>query len=168
MCLMQIVVGIHRTPGFQFQLDCCQMLENPCDWRWPSSAVNYSPASDELKGNGRVWRSCKGPRDVPDHTWPRSTRPVIRVSFLKVRFTHHLNWSSFHWCMGCYDRTIFENLRVQKNLNIEKIIFKLVQMKFLAMHITNQTLRFNIFMIGHLQNIFMEHDLYLISLWFLA
>jgi len=32
--------------------------------------------------------------------------------------------------------TIFE--RVQKNLNIEKIIFKVVQIKFLAMHITNQ------------------------------
>ncbi len=30
------------------------------------------------------------------------------------------------------------NLRVQKNLNIEKIIFKVVQMKFLAMHINNQ------------------------------
>ncbi len=30
------------------------------------------------------------------------------------------------------------NLRVQKNLNIEKIIFKVVIMKFLAMHITNQ------------------------------
>ncbi len=34
------------------------------------------------------------------------------------------------------------NLREQKNLNIEKIIFKVVQMKFLAMHITNQKLRF--------------------------
>ncbi len=31
---------------------------------------------------------------------------------------------------------------MQKNLNIEKIIFKVVQMKFLAMHITNQKLRF--------------------------
>ncbi len=30
------------------------------------------------------------------------------------------------------------NLRVQKNLNIEKIAFKVVQMKFLAMHITKQ------------------------------
>ncbi len=29
------------------------------------------------------------------------------------------------------------NLRVQKNLNIKKITFKVVQMKFLAMHITN-------------------------------
>ncbi len=29
------------------------------------------------------------------------------------------------------------NLRVQKNPNIEKIDFKVVQMKFLAMHITN-------------------------------
>ncbi len=48
-------------------------------------------------------------------------------------------------------RTILENL-VQKNLNIEKIIFKVVQIKFLAMHITS----FDIFMVG---NIFMEHDL---------
>ncbi len=30
------------------------------------------------------------------------------------------------------------NLRVQKNIDIEKITFKVVQMKFLAMHITNQ------------------------------
>ncbi len=43
--------------------------------------------------------------------------------------------------MVCYDRTIFKNLEsegAKKNLNIEKIIFKVVQMKFLAMHITNQ------------------------------
>ncbi len=46
-----------------------------------------------------------------------------------------------------------------KNKNIEKIAFKVVQMKFLAMHITNQKLGFNIFTEGHLQNIFMEHDL---------
>ncbi len=48
-----------------------------------------------------------------------------------------------------YDRTIFGrdttildtniwNLRVQKNRNIKKIAFKVIQMKFLAMHITNQ------------------------------
>ncbi len=55
------------------------------------------------------------------------------------------------------------NLRVQKNQNIEKIIFKVVQIKFLAMHITNQKLSFNVFTVGNLQNIFMEHDLYLIS-----
>ncbi len=59
--------------------------------------------------------------------------------------------------MVCYDRTIFENL--QTNLNIEKITFKGVQMKFLAMHITNQKWSFNIFTIGNLLNIFMEHDL---------
>ncbi len=38
------------------------------------------------------------------------------------------------------------NLMVQQNLNIEKIAFKFVQMKFLTMHITNQKLRFDIFM----------------------
>jgi len=36
--------------------------------------------------------------------------------------------------------TMFENLRVQKHLNIEKIIFKVVQMKFSAMHVNNQKL----------------------------
>ncbi len=60
---------------------------------------------------------------------------------------------------------LFENLESEgaKNLNIEKIIFKVVQMKFLAMHITNQKLSFDIFTVVNLQNIFMEHDLYLIS-----
>ncbi len=42
--------------------------------------------------------------------------------------------------MVCYDRTIFVNLESEgaTYINIEKIIFKDVQMKFLAMHITNQ------------------------------
>ncbi len=48
---------------------------------------------------------------------------------------------------------------MQKNLNIEKITFKVVQMKFLAMHITNQKLSVDIFTVGNLLNIFMEHDL---------
>ncbi len=39
------------------------------------------------------------------------------------------------------------NLRVQKNQNIEKIAFKVVQMKSLAMHFTNQKLSFDIFTI---------------------
>ncbi len=46
------------------------------------------------------------------------------------------------------------NMRVQKNVNIEKIAFKVVQMKFLAMHITNQKLCFDIFMVWNLLNIF--------------
>ncbi len=60
--------------------------------------------------------------------------------------------------MVCYDRTIFDNLESEsaKNLNIEKIIFKVVQMKFLAMHVNNHKLSFDIFTV---QNIFMEHDL---------
>ncbi len=45
---------------------------------------------------------------------------------------------------------------MQKNQNIKKIIFKVVQIKFLAMHINNQKLSFHIFTLG---NIFMEHDL---------
>ncbi len=56
------------------------------------------------------------------------------------------------------------NLRVQKkNRNIEKITFKVVQIKFLAMHITNQKLSFDIFTVGNVLNIFIKHDIYLIS-----
>ncbi len=43
---------------------------------------------------------------------------------------------------------LFENLEsegAKKNRNIEEIAFKVVQMKFLAMHITNQKLSFDIF-----------------------
>ncbi len=67
--------------------------------------------------------------------WPWTTKPVrvnLRVNFSKLRCIHHLK--AFHWCMVCYDRTIqlycinwprynylkIWNLRVQKNLNIEK------------------------------------------------
>ncbi len=49
---------------------------------------------------------------------------------------------------------------------MRKIAFKAVRMKFLAMYIHNQKLSVDIFTIGSLQNIFMEHDLYLISLCF--
>ncbi len=48
---------------------------------------------------------------------------------------------------------------MQINQNIEKIVFKVVQMKFLAMHITNPKLSFDVLTVGNLQ----EHDLYLIS-----
>ncbi len=54
---------------------------------------------------------------------------------------------------------------MRKNLNIEKIIFKVVQMKFLAMHITNQKLSFDIFTVIHVQNIFMEHDLNILMIF---
>ncbi len=38
-------------------------------------------------------------------------------------------------------------------------------MKFLAMHITNQKLCFDIFMVRNVQNIFMEHDLNILMIF---
>ncbi len=71
------------------------------------------------------------------------------------------------WPVGQYlaEIQLFENLESEgaKKLNIEKIAFKVVRMKFLAMHITNQKWNFDIFMVENLQNIFMERDLYLLS-----
>ncbi len=72
-----------------------------------------------------------------------------------------LLWEDHVWLWYKYLNIV--NLRVQKNLNIEKITFKVVQMKFLAMHITNQKSSFDIFTVENVLNIFMEHDLYLIS-----
>ncbi len=56
-------------------------------------------------------------------------------------------------------------IQVLENLESEgaKITFKVVQLKPLAMHITNQKISFDKFTVGNVQNIFMEHDLYLIS-----
>ncbi len=48
---------------------------------------------------------------------------------------------------------------MQNNLKIEKITVKVVSVT----NITNHKLRFDILTLGNLQNIFMEHDLYLIS-----
>ncbi len=64
---------------------------------------------------------------------------------------------------------LFENLESEgakknkKNHNIEKIAFKVVQIKFLSMHITYQKWSFDIFTVRNVQNIFKKHDLYLIS-----
>ncbi len=59
---------------------------------------------------------------------------------------------------------LFENLDSEGAKKIKiKISFKIVQIKFLAMHITNQKLRFDIITVEHLQNIFIELDLYLMN-----
>ncbi len=47
---------------------------------------------------------------------------------------------------------------MQKNLNIKKIIFKVVQIKFLDMHIINKKLCCDIFMIGNLLKILISND----------
>ncbi len=48
---------------------------------------------------------------------------------------------------------------ISKNLNIEKIASKVVQMKFLAKHITHQKFSFDLFTIGNVLNTFMDPDL---------
>ncbi len=68
-----------------------------------------------------------------------------------------LLWLDNIWKSGIWRR--------KKNRNIEKIIFKVVQMKFLAIHITNNKLCFNIFKVGNLLNIFMEHDLNILMIF---
>ncbi len=56
------------------------------------------------------------------------------------------------------------NLRVQQNqqqiaTKKENHLYKVVQMKLLAMHITNKNKHFDIFTVINVLNIFMEHDL---------
>ncbi len=54
---------------------------------------------------------------------------------------------------------------MQKNLNIEKIIFKVVKIKFLAMHINNTKISIDIFMVRHLLNVIMERDLNILMIF---
>ncbi len=61
---------------------------------------------------------------------------------------------------GLLGYQLFENLESE---GAKKIAFKVVQIKCLAMQITNQKFNFDIFTVGNLQNIFMEDDLYLVS-----
>ncbi len=68
-----------------------------------------------------------------------------------------LVWSDNIWKSGIWG--------MQKNRNIEKIIFKVVQMKFLAMHINNKKCGFDIFTVGNVLNIFMEHDLNILMIF---
>ncbi len=71
---------------------------------------------------------------------------VVQVNFLAMHITQSFDIVA---------PSDFQKVVSQTNIS--------VQMMFLAMHITNQKLSFDIFTVGNLQNIFMEHDLYLIS-----
>lgn len=55
----------------------------------------------------------------------------------RLRFMHHLN--SYLFIDVWFVKTIFENLRMHKNHNIEKITFKVGHIKYSAMHINNLT-----------------------------
>ncbi len=92
---------------------------------------------------------------IPNNTSSSESPKIIHKIFIDVWFVR----------IGQYlaEMELFENLRMHKNLNIEKIAFKVVQIMFLAMHITNQNLDFDTFTAGIFQNIFIEHDLYIIS-----
>ncbi len=58
-----------------------------------------------------------------------------------------------------------ESEGAKKSKYLRKSPLKVVQMKFLAMHITNQKLSFDIFTVGNLLNIFMEHDLNILMIF---
>ncbi len=74
---------------------------------------------------------------------------VVQINFLAMHITQS------------FDIVAPSDSRFPKSCISDKYLS--VQMMFLAMHITNQKLSFDIFTVGNLQNIFMEHDLYLIS-----
>ncbi len=63
------------------------------------------------------------------------------------------------------DLNIYLNIEGAKNLNIENFPIKAIQLKFLAMHITNQKWSFDIFTVGNLLIIFMEHDLNILMIF---
>ncbi len=102
--------------------------------------------------------------------WPLEHKTSLKCQFFEIEiyasseiWINNISIDVWFVMIGQYLK--IWNLRVQKNLNIEKIIYKVVQMKLLAMHITNQKLSFDIFTVGNLQNIFMEHDLNILMIF---
>ncbi len=79
--------------------------------------------------------------------WPSTTKPIL----IYASSESWINHISIDVWFGQYlaEIQLFENLEsddAKKNLNIEKIIFKVVQIKFLSMHITNQKLSFDVYL----------------------
>ncbi len=88
--------------------------------------------------------------------WNVSSESWINTLSIDVWFVRTISgWDTTIWKSGIWGC----------NKKIEKITFKIVQMKFLEMHITNQKLSFDIFTVGNLQNIFMERNLYPNEFW---
>ncbi len=120
----------------------CFSLSHVCHWK--ASPVSLTEISRyEQKPGVSVMFTCAnhtGASQTADHLfWVDFVileHKKIRVKFFKLRFMHYADL----WCMVCYDRTMFEYLESEgaKKPNIEKIIFKVVKITFLAMHITNQ------------------------------
>ncbi len=97
------------------------------------------------------------------HMWPWTRSKFrfiynLKAEWINFPLTYGLLWQDNIWPR--YNYLKIWNLRVQKNTNVEKISFKVDQVKFLAMRITNQKLCFDIFTVGNVQNIFIEHDIY--------
>ncbi len=106
--------------------------------------------------------------------WPWTTKLVIRVNFYtsSSRFKHHKSWlnklSIDVWFVriGPYLAKIQlfgnpESEGAKKSKYWENLLE--IEKKFLAKENISQELSFDTFAVGNLQNIFMEHDLYLIS-----
>ncbi len=105
--------------------------------------------------------------------WPWTTKTIIKVfffieTFLLLIFYLFNKLSIAVWLVRIAhylaETKLFEHLESEgaKKIIIVKITYKVVKMKCLAMHITNNKIPFDIFMEVNLQNVFMEHDLYLI------
>ncbi len=148
---------------------------NATDWHW----LNY--ASIEclwmskflvMLAHMRPWTTKKYILEMYTSSESWTNKISIDVWFVKIVSFYSLSYIEWtitlittrigQYLSERYNYLNIWNLRVHKKLNIEKIAFKVVQMKFLAMHITNQKCNFDIFTERNLQNIFMEYDLYLI------
>jgi len=114
-----------------------------CDNPLPQTAHNLV----DIRNQAITWPQYPGSHTLP-HLWPWTTKLLIRVNWFKLRFIHNpkafglLGYDNI-WLI--YNYLYILNLRVQNNQNIKKIAFIIVQMKFLAMHITNPKLSFDIY-----------------------
>ncbi len=124
-------------------------LWNHYDNSWFHLCVLLEICFSETAGGGAAAASWwNGPSEAPGGRGD-ADQSCTRAAAGESRRINNISIDVWFIMIGQYLK--IWNLRVQKHLNIEKIIFKVVQMKFLAMHINNQTLSFDIFTVGNVQ-----------------
>ncbi len=108
-------------------------------------AIAVAKLNNSIKLMDETWRRYVFFKSSPGNMWPWTTKPVLVSIFRNWDYTSSESWINNHSIDVWFVRIrqylaeiqLIENLESEdaKNRNFEKIAFKVVQMKFLAMHI---------------------------------
>ncbi len=84
------VIEARREGGYQYSTIC--FLTFSCDWHsLKDTRLSLHVWTRSASLSASYFKLFKVQLFSRQHLWPWTTKPVIRVIFLKLRFIHHLN-----------------------------------------------------------------------------